>query len=424
MNTSARKTIWTLGSFLAAMVLVAGVSLVAPAAHAKTKAPIRIGVIAPFSAIDGASIINGAEMAVDEINKAGGIEGRPVKLFKYDNHASATDAVRAFQRAVKQDHVVAIAGTFISEVALAIEPWSARLHTPFIVTGAASTKITGEVHNHYARDKYVFHNWLNSDFQGRVVCDFAKDELVGKLGYKTAVVMSEDAAWTQPLDVSYLKCLPKAGLKVLDHIRFSPDTNDFTPLFNKVESEHADVIIAGWAHVGVKPTVQWHQQQVPALLAGINAQAGASSFWKSTNGDTEGVITGTAGVSGAAVTPKSEPFTKAYTKRYHTTPAYNAYSTYDSIYMLKAAIEREHSTNADKLVTGLEKTDYLGTVGRVKFYGRNDLYTHGMEYGKDLVQTVVFQWQHGKQVPVWPHRVSLAKLEVPSFVKQHVAMNR
>ena len=57
--------------------------------------------------------------------------------------------------------------------------------------------------------------------------------------------MSEDAAWTTPLDAGYLKCLPKIGLKVLDHIRFSPDTTDFTPIFNKIEGEKPDVIITG-----------------------------------------------------------------------------------------------------------------------------------------------------------------------------------
>ena len=57
--------------------------------------------------------------------------------------------------------------------------------------------------------------------------------------------MSEDAAWTTPLDARYLECLPKAGFKVLDHIRFSPDTTDFTPIFNNIESKNPDIIITG-----------------------------------------------------------------------------------------------------------------------------------------------------------------------------------
>ncbi|HUW37998.1 MAG TPA: ABC transporter substrate-binding protein [Rhodocyclaceae bacterium] len=374
-------------------------------------APIRIGVIAPFAAIDGASIINGAELAVDEINASGGIDGRKVELFKYDNHASATDGVRAFQRAVKQDHVVAMVGTFISEVALAMQPWSARLHTPFIVTGAASTDITKNVREHYSRNKYTFHEWINSYYLGRSVCDFAQDVLA-PAGASRAVVMSEDAAWTKPLDASYLECLPKAGLKVVDHIRFAPDTNDFTPIFNKIEGLHANVIIAGWAHVGVKPTVQWHDQHVPVQLAGISAQAGASTFWKATNGATEGVISESSAVPGEKLTSKTEPFTEAYTQKFGTTPAYNAYSTDDAIYVLKQAIERAHSTNANALVKALEKTDYVGTFGRVEFYGPKAKYAHGMKYGKGYVTGTMFQWQNGKQVPIWPTQAATAKPEL------------
>ena len=392
-----------------------------PAQAAGSKEPINVGVVAPFSAIDGASIVNGAEMAVDEINAHGGIDGRQIKLFKYDDHASSTDGVRAFQRAVNEDHVVAMIGSWISEVALAMEPWSGRLKTPFIITGAASTDITKHVREDYANYKYTFHMWLNSAFIADSICDSSHDLLVKGLGYKTTVVMSEDAAWTAPLDDEYLKCLPKAGLQVLDHIRFSPDTTDFTPIFNRIEGKHPNVIITGIAHVGLKPTVQWHDQQVPMLMAGISAQASASTFWKATNGATEGVVTETAAAPGVAITPKTAPFTAAYTKKYGTTPAYDAYSTIDAFYVLKAAIERAHSTKADALVAALEKTSYVGTTGHVRFYAPGSQYAHGLEYGKDGVTGIMIQWQHGDQVPIWPEAVAKAKIIFPAFVKQKAA---
>src|SRR4051794_16120132 len=94
--------------------------------------------------------------------------------------------------------------------------------------------------------------------------------------------MSEDAACTKPLDISYEECLPKIWLKVLDHIRFSPDTTDFTPIFNKIEGAKPDVIITGISHVGVQPTVQWKNQQVPIPMLGISSQATNSTFSKDT----------------------------------------------------------------------------------------------------------------------------------------------
>jgi branched-chain amino acid transport system substrate-binding protein len=273
------------------------------------------------------------------------------------------------------------------------------------------------VREHYAQYKYVFHVNLNSTFLGDLVCAQSHAILVKDFHYKTAVVMSENADWTEPLDAEYLKCLPKVGLKVLDHIRFSPNTTDFTPIFNKIENTHANVIITGIAHVGVKPTVQWHDQQVPLLLAGWSSQAGASTFWKDTNGATEGVITGNLGAPGAALTPKSNPFSSAYIKRFHTTPAYNSYTTYDAFYILKNAIERAHSTNANALVPALEKTNYVGTLGREQFYGRHAKYAHGLKFGKGYVTGVAIQWQNGKQKIIWPSYAATAKPILPKWLE-------
>ena len=76
---------------------------------------------------------------------------------------------------------------------------------------------------------------------------------------------------------------------MLDHIRLSPDTTDFTPIFNKIEGEKPDVIITGISHVGVQPTVQWQSQQVPIPMFGVASQATTSTFWKDTNGAADGV---------------------------------------------------------------------------------------------------------------------------------------
>jgi branched-chain amino acid transport system substrate-binding protein len=162
------------------------------------------------------------------------VNGRKVEVITYDDHCSAADGVRAFQRAVNQDKVVAVVASYISEVALAIEPWSARLHVPYITPGASSNEISKQVHNDYDHYKYAFHGWMTSAFIAQSICDFSHDLLVGQFQMKTAAVMSEDAAWTTPLDARYLSCLPKAGLEVLDHIRFNPDTTDFTPIFTVI----------------------------------------------------------------------------------------------------------------------------------------------------------------------------------------------
>ena len=401
--------------------LVATGSLVALSALSPVRAadqgPIKIGVVSEFSAVVGEPIAKGAQLAADSINAHGGINGRQVQIVAYDDHSSAADAVRAFQRLAEQDHVSAVITTFISEVALAIEPWAARLHVPTLTPAAASDLISKQVHDKYNQYKYMFEGWFPSPILGLAVCDSSHDTLVEHLHMKTAAVVSEDADWTKPLDQTYVKCLPKVGLNVLDEISFNPDTTDFTPIFNQVEAKHPDVMIMGIAHVGVQPTVQWHSQQVPIPMAGISAQASNDTFWKSTNGATEGVITQTGAAPGIALSPTTLAVQQAYVAKYHNFPAFTAFTSYDGVMAFAEAIKRAGSTDPDKVVAEMEKTDMQGAVGHYGFYGPNDEFTHALKYGKDWATGIFIQWQDGKQVCIWPTDKCPAKLKFPSFVK-------
>src|ERR1700760_32893 len=276
--------------FFRSLLGATALGLVMASGQALAADPIKIGVIAEAQAIAGASIPQAAQLAADEINAKGGIDGRKIEIVTYDNHSSSADSVRAFQRAVNEDKVNAVIGSYVSEVVLALMPWASRLKTPFVTPGASSNEIPVNVHKDYEKNKYTFHGYLTSGSLALSVCDATKDLLVDQKHMKTTVIMSEDAAWTKPLDTGYEACLPKIGLKILDHIRFSPDTTDFTPIFNKIEASKPDVIITGVSHVGTQPTVQWKSQQVPIPMFGIASQATNSTFWKDTNGANDGVI--------------------------------------------------------------------------------------------------------------------------------------
>jgi len=385
--------------------------------YAQSNEPIKIGVIAEAQAVAGSSIPQAAQLAADEINAAGGVNGRKIEIISYDNHSSAPESVRAFQRAVNEDHVNAVIASYISEVVLALEPWTGRLKTVMVTPGAASDVITQNIAKDYEHLKYTFHGYSTSTSIADAACDAAKDLLVGQLKMKSAVVMSEDAAWTTPLDEEYLKCLPKIGIKVLDHIRMSPDTTDFTPIFNKIEGEKPDVMITGISHVGVQPTVQWKQQEVPIPMFGVSSQATNSSFWNDTNGATEGVLYQSFAGPGVAVTPKTLPFVAAFNKKYGNNPSYCGYTAYDEVYYITEAIKRAGSTDPDKLVDALEQTDYVGTIGRVQFKGKDSPNPHALKIGAGTISGLMLQWQDGKQVNLWPANVANGKLKFPKFIK-------
>jgi hypothetical protein len=135
---------------LGASAAVLALALATPA-YAQSKDPIKIGVIAEAQSVAGSSIPQAAQLAADEINAAGGVNGRKIEIVSYDDHSTAPEAVRAFQRAVNEDHVNAVIASYISEVVLALEPWTGRLKTVMVTPGAASDVITENI----AKDIYL-----------------------------------------------------------------------------------------------------------------------------------------------------------------------------------------------------------------------------------------------------------------------------
>lgn len=166
--------------------------MIAGTSTALAAEPIKIAVIAPVKTTVGKGMFRGAELAVDNIDAAGGVNGRPLKLLKFTSHLSATNAVRAWQKAVNSDHVVAGVGVFVSEVALALEPWVGRLKVPFIDTGSASPRINHQIHKNYDNLKYYFSANLGSPQLAQMVCDSLHDNAARKFDINHAVILAED----------------------------------------------------------------------------------------------------------------------------------------------------------------------------------------------------------------------------------------
>lgn len=318
---------------------------------------------------------------------------------------------------MNEDKVHAVIASYISEIVLDLVPWASRLKTPLVTPGAASTEISLSVHKEYERNKYTFHGYLSSAALALSVCDAAKELLVDQAHMRAAVIMSEDAAWTTPLDAGYEECLPKIGLRVLDHIRFSPETTDFMPIFNKIKGAKPDVIITGMTKTGVHPIMQWKKQRIAIPMLGMNSQASNSTFGKDTNDASDGLLYQAVAGPDVAVTPKSIPFAEGFRKRFGNYPSYAGYSAYDEVYYIADAVRRAGSTDPDKLVAALEETDWQGTIGRIQFYGRHDQFTHSLKYGRGLITGLTLQWQDGKQVCVWPQEAANGRSKLPSLIK-------
>lgn len=410
---------------LAVTAISAGVlSLSMTGTAAAADDTISIGVLAPESSIVGQGIIDAAELAANEVNASGGIDGRKVVLHKYNTQMSASAATLAFQRAVQQDGATAVVGVFTSEVALALIPWAARLKTPLMVTAAASDDISKRVHADPQQFKYVFHSFINSTDIAEESCIVTKDLVMSNDKYKKynrAVLFSEDANWTIPLDAEYKKCLPKIGIDIVDAIRFSPNTDDFTPIFNQIESKKANLMMTAIAHVGVKPVTQWHQQEVPALMIGSNGQSSSADFWNATNGATNNVVgIGTPGMGGVALTAKTPAFYKAYQAAFKIKePAYSAYTTYDAMLTVFDALKRSGLKGGATLADAISATNIVGVSGQIKFHPLSDPNANEVVFSEDPKEGqsfIGYQWQDGQLKVVWPKSLATAEFRMPAAV--------
>lgn len=370
---------------------------------------LGVGLLYTAGSAQGESLRNGAQLAVDEINEAGGIDGRQVNLLAYDDAADPSEGVRVMQRAVQQDGAEAILGVFSSDVLLALMPWSERLGVPLIGSGGTTEALPQLIKEDPEAYANVFRAGItNSDFLASGSADFARDILADQLGLQTAVLLTEDAAWAESyLDHMESEFEEQSGLEVLDSITVPTDIQDFSSVYSRIAALDADVILTGFAYLGVTPVVQWQQMQPTPYMAGISSQASGGNFFDESGGAAEGVMAWTQ-ASNAPLTEKTQPFVESYTEQFGSSPLFTAFATYDAFHVYKEAVEAAGTAETDAVVEKLEETNYEGVTGNIEFGDIDSDYPHDSKYGDDYLTGVVVQWQGGNDETIWPLRAATA----------------
>lgn len=390
---------------LSVALLVLGLSLPAAAVE-----PIKIGVLGPMAFTQGEGHWNGAVMAMEEINKAGGIlvgkQRRPIKLIKVDTNEflSIPDATNAIEMAISRHKVDFLVGGFRTEAVLVMQDIAMDAKKIFMGCGAATPILCTRVTKDYKRYKYWFRvTPINSKFLGKV--DFI---LLGTVGHimKTALgikkikvaVVAEKAAWAEGIVKASKVYLPKMGMEIVGVWRPSPVAKDCTAELAAIQRAGAHIVFTTFSSsVGLTFAKQMGELKVPAAAVGINVEAQKTGFWAATGGQGNYVLTINT-YAPVKITDKTIPFYEAYLKRFHAAPNYTA-GTRDAIYILKAAIEKAGTLDPDKVVVELEKTKMTTAAGVVAFDK-----SHDVIFGPGYVTSLGTQWQDGKIKAVWPYK--------------------
>ena len=396
---------------MARQFLIAAAGMLASAPIALAQSSIKIAIVGPMAFVQGENHWAGAEMARDEINKAGGISvggnKRKIELVRVDSNEiqSVPDATNAMERAITREKADFVIGGFRSEAVLAMQEVAMDYKKIFLGCGAADAKLAANVEKNYDRYKYWFRvSPLSSPDLGKTlfaVLGTIAGEVRANLKTESpkVAILAEKVIWTEAIVKAAQANLPKMKMEVVGLWQPSPTATDLTAELAAIDRAGTDMVFTALSGpVGIVVARQMAERKMHAVAFGINVEAQKDGFWEATAG--KGNYVATLDTFGEVeMTPKMIPFVKAFKERFHKSPTYNA-ATYDAIDLLKNTIEKAGTTDANKLVPILEQTQSVGTAGHLEFTK-----THDPVWGIGKTTGIAVQWQNGKKVPFWPPQV-------------------
>ncbi len=367
---------------------------------------IKIGVVGPMEMKFGEAMVHGAQLAVDEINAEGGIDGKKLVIVQADGKLKPDVTGKELRRLAYDENVNVIIGGFSSGIVIANMDTIAEIKKVWIVECASPT-VTKKIAEDYESYKYIFRLEANSSTFVPSLVE-GMNHIREKIPIKRVVIVRDQAKWVEDIDEQLKDLLTKNGYEVVDDIAIPPQKTDFDDVFTKVKNEKADAIVAMIAHGDAVDFVKQWKDSVKIPLIGLILPAVDPNFWNETNGKCDKLIV--LAPSSQVPIPINEnmkKFLENYESKYgHLPEAYSAYESYEAVYVFKKAYEMakangEDPNNSDVLVKYIEKINaqnpIQGVRGKIAFTKYHDIVV-----AKGYIVNLLVQWQNGKMVAVYP----------------------
>lgn len=301
----------------------------------------------------GQSTKAGVEMAADEINKAGGIDGRQIQILSEDDEGRPEKAATVVTKLIDQDRVIALLGEVASGNTLAAAPKAQSSKVPMISPSSTNPAVT-QVGDYISRVCFI------DPFQGDVMAKFAANTLKAK---KAAIMLDFNSPYSRGLTEFFEASFKKLGGEIVNKQAYTQGDRDYKGQLTAIRSSNPDVIyVPGYyGEVGVIAK-QAKQLDIKVPLLGGDGWD-STQLWdlggESLNGD---YISNHYSVDDPS--PAIQKFVADYKARYGTVPDALAALGYDSMNVLANAIKRAGSTEGAKLKDAINATkDFPGVTG-------------------------------------------------------------
>ena len=335
---------------LASLVVLAGVTSLALAAD-----PILIGVDGPFtggSSSMGVSMRDGVRLATDEINKAGGVLGRPIQLVERDDEAKNERGVQIAQELINKEKVVAVVGYINTGVALASQRFFQEAKIPVMNNVATGSLVTHQFDDQ--PENYVFRNAAHDSIQAPMIVE----EAITRRGYTKVAILADSTNYGQLGREDLEKALAAKGIKAVAVEKFNIKDVDMTAQLLKAKEAGAQVVLT----YGIGPELA----QIANGMTKLGWKVPMIGSW--TLSMANFIDNAGPGGEGArmpqtfiqeATTPKRTAFIDSYLKTFkpkdnRIDSPVSAAQGYDSVYLLAAAITQAGSTDGPKIKAALE----------------------------------------------------------------------
>ena len=317
-----------------------------------------IGSMGPTSGANasyGTSVKNGAQIAVDEINEAGGINGTKFELKFEDDQADAGVAANAYSK-LYSDNMDALLGATTSNACQAVNKL-AQKDNILMVTPSGSTKDITEPDN-------VFRICFTDPLQGEKIADLVTDTL----GYKKiAVLYDVSSDYGVGIHDAFVKQVEAKGAKIVSDQSFTSGDKDFNTQLTSIKSAKPDVIfVPGYYQEASFILTQAKQLGIDIPFVGSDGWDGVTTQLGTNANIANGAIFLSPFFS-ADSAENVKNFVAKYQEAYKAVPDQFAADAYDGVYAIAKAYEKAGSKDTDALIKAMKEIEVDGVTGKFSF---------------------------------------------------------
>jgi branched-chain amino acid transport system substrate-binding protein len=367
---------------------------------------LKIGAPQPMTGPDapfGDKFKKAYSMAVEEINAAGGVNGKKIEVIIEDHQAKNALAATVAEKLITQEKVLILTGGRASGQAVEIASVAQRLKTPYLVDHPSADIITAKGF------EWVFRNNPTGSIYPQAFNKFIS-EVPGAMP-KSAAVIYDNTVFGKSIANSAMTFLKSKNVKIVNDEAYPVNSLDFKPVMTKAKANNPDFVLMVAVATTDAILLTRHAKEIglkPRAFVGFGGGFGVEDLAKQLGPLSENVFS-SAAWSGNPNDPKTKAFYAAFEKKYGIHPKEHEVEGYAAIYIIADALKRAKLTgnlaaDRDAIRQALLKTDMTTVFGKVKFGNYKgplgDPYTNQNIYSPE--HSVLAQWRGGKLLNVWP----------------------